>query len=450
MSKRIGILSVCLVLLLVAGSVAVARPLAHKKIVEDTGTIKCVKEIYLIYGDRGTYFAGRLWKIYYPVNLPERFKKDGLRVRFKGYVAFHPGIWKDLAKVRESLPKIPLVLPIKIVSIEELHEEISLKLSLKAKKVYSHEEPLEVEVVLKNVGEKEAKVSEFILGSTLDIFVLTPDGRKIHYIGPVPLIVPRTISLKPGEEMKDNVNLRKGFGDEDGIYEYIPGSYRATAMYKIFSSDVRITSNTVSFIILPEKEPCRIYGRVIDAESGEGIKGARVKAREFITYTGDDGYYELILPAGKYVVEVSKRGYEKARKEVYLKEGEEKEINFELRRVEEKLAIIHGRVFEVSGELRKPLPGARVMLFKIKSRIVVPMALSIASRYGIVKPVYQTKTNESGYYELKVKPGSYIGIAVKDGYRPDVKKILAKAGEDIEVNFELRKPRFPLFPIIIR
>ena len=321
MSKRIGILSVCLVLLLVAGSVAVARPLAHKKIVEDTGTIKCVKEIYLIYGDRGTYFAGRLWKIYYPVNLPERFKKDGLRVRFKGYVAFHPGIWKDLAKVRKSLPEISLVLPIKIVSIEELHEEKGL---------------------------------------------------------------------------------------------------------------------------------CRIYGRVIDAESGEGIKGARVKAREFITYTGDDGYYELILPAGKYVVEVSKRGYEKVRKEVYLKEGEEKEINFELRRVEEKLAVIHGRVFEVSGELRKPLPGARVMLFKIKSRIVVPMVLSIASRYGIVKPVYQTTTNESGYYELKVKPGSYIGIAVKDGYRPDVKKILAKAGEDIEVNFELKKPRFPLFPITIR
>ena len=75
-----------------------------------------------------------------------------------------------------------------------------------------------------------------------------------------------------------------------------------------------------------------ITGTVSDASSGETLPGANivVQGEQFGAATSADGTYELELPAGTYVLEVSFVGYQEVTAEVSVEAGETVQQDFEL------------------------------------------------------------------------------------------------------------------------
>ncbi len=99
----------------------------------------------------------------------------------------------------------------------------------------------------------------------------------------------------------------------------------------------------------PEEREARIYGRVredpeIPVTQFIPVEGALVTAYDnsidaltpekvYETETDNRGSYELLVEEGKYLIVVTKEGYEEATKPVEVKVGEEKMVNFALKRI---------------------------------------------------------------------------------------------------------------------
>ena len=64
-----------------------------------------------------------------------------------------------------------------------------------------------------------------------------------------------------------------------------------------------------------------VYGRVLDAETGEPLKGADISVdfKKSGVSTDSTGRYRLYLPFGEYVLKVSHVGYNPYRTKFYLK-----------------------------------------------------------------------------------------------------------------------------------
>lgn len=114
------------------------------------------------------------------------------------------------------------------------------------KQVYMVKEEILVTANLKNTGESTVKVSEMLLElETLDFIILTPNHRKIHYIGEVIKRDPDVIELAPGKSIELVVDLTsEQFGDENGEYESVKtGQYTIVGIYRskepLFGEDTR-------------------------------------------------------------------------------------------------------------------------------------------------------------------------------------------------------------------
>jgi len=99
---------------------------------------------------------------------------------------------------------------------------------------YKADEPILVTAKLTNNGETDVKLSEMSLDhQSLDFIVITPDLKKIHYIGSVIKENPKIIKLAPGEshEVVTDITNAK-LGDGDGVYDFAKtGRYTIMGIY---------------------------------------------------------------------------------------------------------------------------------------------------------------------------------------------------------------------------
>ena len=128
--KKIKLITISIVAILILTSISTTssariKLLTKNDIVEDTGTIKQyqnnlrIRNVqdteYYIEADKGTEFFGILFKKYLPLNLPEEFKIDDLKVRFTGEISL-----RDLLTTSVFHCLLKRVIPIKLTNIETI------------------------------------------------------------------------------------------------------------------------------------------------------------------------------------------------------------------------------------------------------------------------------------------------------------------------------------------
>ena len=193
---------------------------------------------FLIRGENGIKFMGVYYNLYKPVNLPDEFKKCGLKVKFTAEINL-----KSLTSFSGLISIFNKILPIKIISIEQVIEpqpEKTLILELNVKNEYKVEEPIVVSAILTNVAEKYVAVCEMDLElDTLDFFIETPEGYTIHYIGPHIAKLPKVVLLPPGDSITVKIDIKKEglFGMDRTLnepYKFIEGPYTIKGYYKSY------------------------------------------------------------------------------------------------------------------------------------------------------------------------------------------------------------------------
>jgi len=132
--------------------------LSNNDDVNDTGVIQeinvgitCFKKpIYLINGDQGTMFLRKLYKKYYPLNLPEEVQKKDIKIEFTGDIQI-----KDILTVKGIISLLKYqALPIKIKDIKRINpdNEIDLDFDINIEPNYKIGEPITVIANLINLG----------------------------------------------------------------------------------------------------------------------------------------------------------------------------------------------------------------------------------------------------------------------------------------------------------
>lgn len=125
--------------------------------------------------------------------------------------------------------------------------------------------------------------------------------------------------------------------DSTGLYNVSldPGTYVVNASasgYGISSETVDVETGNVTwqnFTLVTTTGT--LQGKVVDAETGEGVSGASVKVGEKIAITDANGSYVLTkLNAGTVYVNTTMSGYETSKLTVVIVAGEATELNIEL------------------------------------------------------------------------------------------------------------------------
>ncbi len=146
-----------------------------------------------------------------------------------------------------------------------------------------------------------------------------------------------------------------------------------------------------------------IAGSVKDADTNKPILGAKVMVRNAEFITGESGEYMFKLKFGKYTVSASAKNYVQDEKAVTINSDNPVAGDADLKLELEK-TIIEG--FVKDADTDKPIFG------------------------DVVTGGLSTKTDESGRYELKLKPGDHTVSASAEKY----------ISQDQQVTVELNKP----------
>jgi hypothetical protein len=123
----------------------------------------------------------------------------------------------------------------KIQNTKPIKFDISLK-----QQIFAPGEPIYVFSTLTNVGKTEIRVNEMDLSTeSLDFRILTPDGKIIHYIGPLADCYPPSINLEPGEKHTIKIDLTDKlfpFGENyEQPYKFTTnGEYKIKGYYRSF------------------------------------------------------------------------------------------------------------------------------------------------------------------------------------------------------------------------
>ena len=110
-----------------------------------------------------------------------------------------------------------------------------------------------------------------------------------------------------------------------------------------------------------------VYGRVIDAQTGEPLKGA-VIALDFKksgTKTDSLGNYKVHLPYGEYVIKISYVGYNPFRTRIQLKKDEQ--LNVELNDVTKQLEEVIVSSSSTKKDIQTPSLGVTILSLDRKS-----------------------------------------------------------------------------------
>jgi len=144
-----------------------------------------------------------------------------------------------------------------------------------------------------------------------------------------------------------------------------------------------------------------IFGHVKEKGTGEPINDAEItitdgERHNYTAYTNEDGYYEKKLEhGGEYTVVAEKDGYETEDKRVSIEDGEEKRVDFHLKK-ETGLKRLYGTIHHLGHAVK----GAFVHLVGAHCNCS-----------------YDTTSNENGSYEFnEVHDGEFYLIVEKDGY----------------------------------
>jgi len=165
----------------------------------------------------------------------------------------------------------------------------------------------------------------------------------------------------------------------------------------------------------PPPDKGRISGKVTDAATGSPIAGARVAADTLVYTTDDSGSYVTgDLDPGRYMVEVSKDGYLKQRREVDVSGGSTSTADFALVGAPAKGLIV--------GYVTDKKTGVDV-----KSGGVL----------GSGPTSFDVDIEDGKYESPPVDPGLYSVMASASGYKSDTKTITVAAGERRSLDFEL-------------
>lgn len=193
----------------------------------------------------------------------------------------------------------------------------------------------------------------------------------------------------------------------------------------------------------------------------------------FIAFTNLNGSYELLLPAGNYLVEVSHPDYEPSTDIVMVQALRTVALDFGLL-PRQDMGVVFGKVTAVINGQTVPVPGALVALVPkhpqpITGEIPPPPQMTVGqivsalqkgkgkmhrpddddtpghhdgNRPDVIPPPWRrpffTFTNADGSYELTGVPaGDYTAIAFKWGFE-DQKGITVKANERVQVDFVLQ------------
>ena len=139
----------------------------------------------------------------------------------------------DAGHYNVSVSKIGYEPKTKEIKVEE-GEKKQLDFVLKKKSVdlkfeiilesdaYKVGKAIPVTAKLTNNGETAVRLSEMSMEcQSLDFFVLTPDLKKIHYIGPVVKGYPEVIELGAGESHTVKIDITNAeLGNGDGVYDF--------------------------------------------------------------------------------------------------------------------------------------------------------------------------------------------------------------------------------------
>ncbi|HDO19118.1 MAG TPA: PEGA domain-containing protein, partial [Thermoplasmatales archaeon] len=511
------IVSILFVSILIVSSFSATTLAAYRKIVrpshkvfEDTGVIQKIGDKYLIKGDRGVRFMGKLWRLYDPLNLPKSFRVDGMGVKFRAKIVAY-----RLRGLMNFL--IYRYLPIEIIKIDSLERIKGFVIDKATHKpvpgakiiLESRVPPLDWKVLDECIsdgkGRYELKSVDLDLKMSYRVRASKEGYRNFEYfLSPIPSGKTRFLNIslisikerfsidypKDGDVVSGRIVIRGKIYDSEikSIEVSIDrGEWRKATIYWLgfpnpdnviaiwqYEWDTREVTNGEHLIGVRawdgevyvyksvrikvyNGENSIIYGQVVEAapilvdssETGEScippprpIPHARVAAYPiyhttlsndstllhppYVTYTDENGMYELKLPSGGYRVEVTKEGYEKSSKSVYVKPGEVKKLDFELRRVW-STAILYGKVMELSSGIG--IPNATVTAY-LK---YPPIDMSIPVRYT-------AKTDPQGRYVLEVfSPGEYVVKAFKKGYKPARKELMLQPHEVKRLDFRLQK-----------
>ena len=219
-----------------------------------------------------------------------------------------------------------------------------------------------------------------------------------------------------------NVTLHKGghhwstYSNGEGYYEFSldeGGNYTIVAKkesYEEYEYHIHLKPNdeTVHYIKMEKSESQNnetwIYGYITENGTERPIDDALViittggRGNSTHTYSNSSGYYEKKLYYGSnYSVEVKKDGFLSQEKHVYLEEGDETRLDFELVR-EVNSIILKGYVKEYTSRL--PIAGFTITVYGLECNCS-----------------YATETDSHGYYEIVFDiAGNYTLFAHKSGY----------------------------------
>jgi len=173
-------------------------------------------------------------------------------------------------------------------------------------------------------------------------------------------------------------------------------------------------------------EKSSIYGYVKDKETEEAIVEARITITEhenesYTTYTDRDGYYhQEVNGDGYYTITAERDGYESQTEKAWVKEGEERQVDFYLEKEGggEK-TILKGHTKEKdSGE---SIVGAEVTIKKGEFS-------------------KSTTSGEGGYYEFELEHGgNYTVVAEKDGYKRYEEHVYVEEGKETIHNIHMER-----------
>jgi hypothetical protein len=400
--------------------------------VKDTGVIEKQKlssidkidNVFIINGDKGTVFLGRTYKRYIPTNLPDEFKKEGLRVEFTGEISL-----RNILSARGLSSLINLrALPIKIIDIKEIENKPDLKLDISIQDSFSPKDAISLKVELSNVGECSVIVSDIMIAAaSLRLDIHAPNGDKISYFGPMINGWPSSVELVAGDKIVEEVDLTSGYWARNtdeyqkGGFAWFenPGAYSLQAFYYSSyppddnsepSPDIpsdsepyvdeqgrwhgSLSSKLMDFTVNEDKT-AQILGNVrvnysIPITQFTPISDAKVVAIKqiylpsasdenqeiaYTTYTDSQGSYKLIIAPGEYEVEVSKEGFETKSRIIHIKDNDVAVANFALKEIvnlELKISIADQL------EETKPIPVEVTLLNRGKYPAVVSeMALNL-------------------------------------------------------------------------
>jgi len=189
------------------------------------------------------------------------------------------------------------------------------------------------------------------------------------------------------------------------------------------------------------EENSTIGSYVLDSSSGLPIPSAIIRISNHYGYekvikANENGYYETKIIADHFWVSTSAKGYKESKMEFEIKDGETLLINTTLDPIEifnmtmKELAALNETIKELSPEefphIISVLEG--YVINEFTGRPIPNATVKVTNEYGFVQ---QTKTDESGYFMVKIISGEAIVEVTAEGYAANRTSIIIASVHEV-------------------